>query len=290
MQEQLDESVKVQNELKKQLEMLQLKTETSYAHAVSIKPPDFSEANPATFFTILEAQFELKNISLSQTKFYHAITAIPHTILNTITESIIQKKDYNELKDAVLTTYEKSKPEMFEKLISKTVMTGKPSLFLIELTKIAAKIGVCEELLRHKFVQNLPSTIAPVIASQKNLSLTDLGIMADDLMLLHKNMDVNLAQASHVTTTREHQSRTQYTPNYTGIPIGLKPFHNDQKPKICRSHIYFGEKSRTCTRWCKFPNKRNCQIWSSRPGSPASTRSRNASTSSRSSSPTRSEN
>lgn len=38
-------------------------------------------------------------------------------------------------------------------------MTGRPSLFLEEVQRIAAKVGVSEDLVKHKFIQALPTSI-----------------------------------------------------------------------------------------------------------------------------------
>ena len=181
-----EEWKKKQAEMQKQLETLQIKAEAQH---VAVKPPEFSETNPSIFFTILEAQFELRSICIPQTKFYHVITALPATVLSNISDSTIAGKDYNALKTEILKTFEKSTPELFEKMIAKTIMTGKPSTYLKELRKISSKLGISDELLRHRFIQNLPISIAPVVASQKDVDLDALGSMADELMLITKRSE-----------------------------------------------------------------------------------------------------
>ena len=47
----------------------------------------------------------------------------------------------------------------------------------------------------------------------------------------------------------------------SAIPIGLRPFSPDQRPRVCRRHLYFGENSRTCKPWCRWPNKRSCTVF-----------------------------
>ena len=45
------------------------------------------------------------------------------------------------------------------------------SSYLRELQGFANKVAAGDDLVRHKFIQSLPPTIAPVIASQKSLTL-----------------------------------------------------------------------------------------------------------------------
>ena len=66
--------------------------------------------------------------------------------------------------------------------MSTTTITGHPSTYLQEMLSIAKRIGIREEIVIHKFLQAQPATISPVIASQKELSPTQLGKLADELM------------------------------------------------------------------------------------------------------------
>ena len=154
-------------------------------------------------------------------------------------------------------------------------MAGRPSVYLQELQSLAMKAGIgdCQDLIRHKFLTALPHTIGPAIAAQNSMTLTQLGSLADELMPMH-NSFCNLAQAQTKTSTPEpRQDQRTYTrsssSSSSSLPVGFRPFAPDQKPNICRAHIYFAEKARFCKPWCKFPNKSNCKIDpSSRSSSP----------------------
>ena len=74
-------------------------------------------------------------------------------------------KKYTELKDAVMTRHERTKPKMFEKLMTSAQMTGRPSAYLHELMSTTSKVGVRDELIRHKFIQALPLEITLIIAA-----------------------------------------------------------------------------------------------------------------------------
>ena len=168
---ELEKLQKERDELQSRLDDVSaLKISPTQVQAVTIKVPTFSEANPNRFFSVLEAQFKLKGISVSSTQFYHALTALPEEVLNLVSDATVSAENYAQLKTFVINYFEKSKPELFEKLISTATLTGKPSNTLRQMENIANKIGVSEELLRHRFFQNLPPTIAPTIAAQTELS------------------------------------------------------------------------------------------------------------------------
>lgn len=251
------------------------------AHAVSIKPPEFSETSPAIWFKIVEAQFFIRGINQSQTKYFHAISYLPQDILSNVPPEIIDGEDYDDLKEAIICAYEQTKPELFEKLTASTTMTGRPSAYLRRLQQIGSKLKVGDDLIRHQFVSNLPSTISAVVASQKSLNLTALGSMADELMPLHSKINsVSMRDTERRRDGNRQQrydrsssARRQETSNKGRHPA-LQPFHDDQKPKMCRGHIFYAEKSRTCKNWCRYPDKSSCTIQaprqSSRSSSPAS--------------------
>ena len=221
------------------------------------------EASAAAWFSIMEAQFALAKINQENTKFFHALAALPAEVVTTLSQSILNDQRYDNLKAAVINAFEQTKPEIFDKLISTTVMMGKPSQFLNEIQKAASKVGVGEELVRHKFLQALPHTISPIIATQKGTPLKDLGQLADELMpFVHQ---ANYALSQNMPPTYPSQcllNKNKYSPsasNYDNklniIPTGVRPYNRNQRPKICRAHLYFASEAKTCKPWCKWPHK-----------------------------------
>lgn len=236
------------------------------AQSVSIKAPPFLESSVPSWFLILEAQFKIKKVTDDTTKFYHAISSLPPEVVSRLNNDCIQKESFIGLKTAVIEVHERSKPELFEKLISTTRMTGRPSLFLQELNQIAQKVGIGEELVRHKFIQALPPAISPVLASQKALSIEQLGSLADELQPFAQDQTPIYNTRFREASPRREQRREPFR-----LPFGLRPFSNNQKPVVCRGHLYFGNKSKTCKPWCRWPNKNAANLRmqpSSRPTSP----------------------
>lgn len=72
---------------------------------------------------------------------------------------MLHSKDYEKLKAVVISSHEKPKSEMLDKLIPSSKMTGRPSSYLNELISLTSRIGVGEEIFRSKFIQALPPSI-----------------------------------------------------------------------------------------------------------------------------------
>ena len=147
---------------------------------------------------------------------------------------------------------------------------------------MAKKVGVNDDMVRHRFQQALPPTLAPVIATQKTLPLDDLGRLADELVpLLQQQVSCELRSSlddsvKHVSSYKRSDKPVNFVRNSTSSSsssLNLVPFSAGQRSKICRSHIFFGNKARTCRSWCHWPDKSKCSVVQSRSATPVNSRS-----------------
>lgn len=234
---------------------------------VSIKPPAFMENAVSGWFVVMEAQFNLNKITEESTRFYHILSALPPNVVSQLPPTSLESQSFTQLKSEVLQLYERTRPELFEEIISKKTLTGRPSILMTELQTTARKVGVADNFVRHRFLQIVPETIRPVLASRKEMSLPELAKMADELVSLVESTTV-MTVSSPAARAAPARSPRQLT---TSSNSTLQPFYSDQRPQVCRAHIFFGPRARTCKPWCKWPKKTpGLQIQpSSRPASRA---------------------
>lgn len=232
--------------------------------AVSIKAPEFTESSASGWFCILEAQFALGRVVNSSTKFFHALSSLPASIITRMSPETLQNQDYDELKAHVLAQVEASKPELFEQLVKSYTLTGRPSAYLAQLEQTAKKVGIGDEFVRYKFLQALPNNVSPVLAAQSALSLQQIGSLADELVTMVGSSNSQNIQAINYDRSRSHQE--QHHSKY--VDRNLTPFRENQQSKICRAHIFFGAEARSCRKWCQWPDKSRCHVeQNSRPNS-----------------------
>jgi hypothetical protein len=182
------------------------------------------------------------------------------------------------LKDAVRSLIEVSKAEIFDSLMRDTPLVGKPSVWIRNLQNQVEGLNISEDMLRHKVLQSLPQTIRIAIASTPDLSLTQIGKLTDELIAYGKSdASINAVEQDRSRprgrNDRDHRDRRQE--NRSASPAGratyssLRPFHEDQRPRVCRAHVWFGNRAKTCTHFCEWPNKNGLTVRersSSRPG------------------------
>jgi hypothetical protein len=137
------------------------------AAPVAIKAPVFTERNPAAWFRILEAQFNLSDVVRGETKFYHVLASLTPDLVSQLSTHILNNPDYDDLKAALCKHRESTKPELFDRFLSTTPIKGRRSHYLTEMRRLASQTGDNDDLFRHKFQQVLPPIISPILMTQK---------------------------------------------------------------------------------------------------------------------------
>ena len=89
-------------------------------NTVTIKVPLFFKHAPETWFMQLEAQFDIKQLRTSSTKFYLGISALPSEVSAQLTHMIWDPGEdpYHEIKDRLIHLYSLSNYQKFEALIT----------------------------------------------------------------------------------------------------------------------------------------------------------------------------
>ena len=74
----------------------------------------------------MEAQFHLKNLTISTTKLYTVLTAFPPDVVSKLPIKVLGDK---ELKSSIVSIYEKTKPVLLGKLMKACILSGRPSVY-----------------------------------------------------------------------------------------------------------------------------------------------------------------
>lgn len=240
------------------------------ALAVSIKPAPFYRNNPLVWFRQLEAQFSLRGIKSQETKFFHVLASLPEDVAMSIDENVTQ---YDEIKNAVVSNFHKTKQELMDEVMGTLDLAGlKPSLALIHLKRKLNECGLTadEDLLKHKILKAMPISTQMALASHQGLKLADFVAVADSLLLISPQTQtvakISQPQAENFSAKSQGESSQQrFSTTYL-----LHPFSPNQRPKICRYHLYFGPAAKRCKPWCVWPARKPAIIEpSSRSSSPS---------------------
>ena len=99
----------------------------------SIKVPLFFKHTHNTWYGHLEAQFGIKKITASSTKFYWAISALPTDVPNHLTHLIQDPEEdpYQDIKDCLISLYSLSPYQKFKALFNLPLISNMMPSILI---------------------------------------------------------------------------------------------------------------------------------------------------------------
>lgn len=261
----------------------------SYAAPATIKISTFDEGSVKKWFILLESTFELYNITLSKVKFSHTLPNLPMSTIKKISDSILMDRDYDSLKDAVISLFEQSKPELFDALMAKTKMLcTKPSVFLQDLKSLGDQLSMSDEFIKVKFLKSLPANIRPAVVTHESDTLEEMAKVADTLLAYQGSSEgSSVLSVTHNSNKQigpivnRPQRNVQDDSSLSYTPIGIRPFHPNQKPKVCRFHIFYGPRAKYCKPWCMLSSSSLHMLPNSRPSSRSSSPSHSPSSSPR---------
>ncbi|XP_076030365.1 uncharacterized protein LOC143018661 [Oratosquilla oratoria] len=248
---------------------------STFSAVVAICPPQFDESSPARWFLLLEAQFCLSNVTVPLTKFYHALSHLPNRVLNQLYDDVVNSGYYERLKKALTDVLTRSPPELFDALVHQNnIMYDKPATLLRELRTIGKQLGVDDDFIRLKFLRAVPSYIRPLLVTHAG-PLDELAHVAETFMAHgHGNKGISVSSVNKPVPRAPHSDSapvfrsgnpTTRGSASTTSSIGLTPFYEGQRQRVCRYHIFYGNSARSCKMWCILPSTSDNVLPSSRP-------------------------
>lgn len=263
--------------------------------AIAIRPPPFLPNRAKIWFTILEAHCANANVSSSTAKFRHCLANLPLDVCDRLSEEDLSSNDYDLLKSKIINLYSKSAPQILNDFLQvPSSLNTKPSIFLQNLRINTANWNLPEDFIKTYFINAMPMHIRTNLIARTG-TLDELAGIADNLIDYSQtnpsfnplsNYNVAAITPNHVTNnpnfynrhSRVDNSRTHTQSNYmyshSNIPLNVRSFHAQQRPKICRFHIYYGHQARRCKPWCLMHSPSLETLPNSRPPSRSSSPAR----------------
>lgn len=253
---------------------------------ISVRPPPFWRENPALWFKQLESQFYTNGITVSDTKFHIAVSALDTAIISQVSDVVMNPPNtgkYEKLKQQLQNRFADSDELRFRKLLSSlTLGDRKPSHLWREMKELAGDNNVNEQMLKSLWLQRLP-TQSQAILSTDDGDVDRLIILADKVHDIYGSREVNaLAQQQpgnsstsssqpnafdqlcekvnqltrrieSLTTTNgnhhQHQSRNRSRSQSRSRKSSSRDL---AKHPECWYHHTFGEKATKCVKPCTF--------------------------------------
>ncbi len=228
---------------------------------MSLKLPDFWEAQATVWFARAEAQFQLRNITADETRFNYVVSALSAAtavrVLSCL-ENPPMTDRYETLKSLLLAAFGLSEEERAQRLLGLSdIGETRPSERLDHM--MALRGGFSSDILfREVFLRHLPEQIRLPLATSGTTDLRDLAKKADKLFLAKRRVGAAV-WTQEPTEVAPAPSPAEPTP----LAASARR-HNPTPPPQpspertwCYYHARFGQKARSCRQPCTFGKSGN---------------------------------
>jgi len=254
---------------------------------VAVKNIPFSTKHPETWFRQMESQFHLARVSSKITKYHHVVAALPEEVIYDIPSDM--GEDYDELKSKIIESLKGNKHQLIKEALGSVSLEGKrPTQVINEIKRRFADVNITpdEALIKSRLLTALPQNIHAALVGHDNEPLDNYAKIADSMLavagsnpysieaasassnLQGSSSEVNFIQKGSFSSYNDRQNpnnyirnnATNYNRNFDNRQprqylSSVRPFHKDQRQRICNAHIFYAERAKTCRPWCKWPSK-----------------------------------
>ena len=169
---------------------------STVAASIALKLPVFWPEAAEVWSAQADAQFAIKNITVSKTKFYHAVASLPQDVAAQILDLIRAPPagdPYEVLKERLTTLYSLNDYQRFEALVS-LPLTGdqKPSHLMNRMLALLPDDYKPDFILHGLFLRRLPIEVCSHLLQEKISDPRALALKADKLFQSRVSSPVNL--------------------------------------------------------------------------------------------------
>ena len=240
--------------------------------AVGVKIPPFWEEDPEAWFGQAEAQFHLRKVKDSTTKFYHIISMLPHKVavsVKDLTRKPPASEPYETLKFRLLQAYSMTESQKAAALIRHPPLGDRrPSQLLDTMLALLPDDHQPCFFFKYLFMEKLPKDLRGQLATIKVDDYRLLGPEADKLYNLlypdgfaaYSAAAVNIeteeviavsSQSSERHRPKNRQKKSRRTRSGSN-PKGRRAQPSSTQDELCYYHENFGSQARKCEGSCSF--------------------------------------
>ena len=242
-----------------------LSTENS-GSTVSVKLPSFWAGEPHVWFAQAEAQFVLRRITCSLTKYYHVAAVLPQEVARSvldILQDVPSEEPYEELKSRLvqsfaLTDYQRA--EQFVRLPG--LGDRRPSELMNTMLALLPSGHPPFFLFKYHFLQRLPADIRGHLITKKCENARDLAILADKLCVARQQdfptASISAATGHDIDDHIDQFAVVRNLPHQRQPPRSPQPTYSD--PSLCWFHSNWGSKATSCRKPCSLQAAGNGRV------------------------------
>ena len=244
---------------------------------MSVKLPPFWEADLATWFVNVEAQFALANIVTDETRYNYVVANLDPKFwaeVQDILRNPPSSGKYDKLKFELIRRLSVSQDQKTRRLLEhEDIGDRKPSQFLRHLRGLAGNV-IPADILRPLWLARLPAFTQAILASQGSKSLDELADLDDaiadanpraqvfetssatPLHLLFQQLSVMKSEMADLKATMLNEiselRRPQDNRRRRNCSCPRSASRSRNRSDVCWYHDRFGNDAKKCTQPCSY--------------------------------------
>ncbi|KRZ65364.1 hypothetical protein T10_9979 [Trichinella papuae] len=240
--------------------------------SISVKLPPFWPHNPRMWFAQAEAQFYLRHVSASLTKYFYVISSLLDSVTPDVDDLLepVGDNPYETLKSRLLERYGQSDDDRFNALTTPTAVGDmKPSQILREMRRNCGKdLDPNTFFFQKVFLQRLPLNIQMILRANTCPNVEEMAKKADELLALNSNSPNSVYAVKEQSGDRAQileQRIADLEERFRSL--NRQPRHRSQTPSprrqnssrtrqrtssVCYYHQKFGAQARKCRSPCRY--------------------------------------
>jgi hypothetical protein len=150
-----------------------------------VRLPPFWPSNPAAWFANADGQFALRGIVCQRARYYNALTALPESTVNLISdlvENVAPEDAYDQLRARLAAAHQLTDYQKVEQLYALPPLGGrKPSEMLAEMVRVCPRGEERSVFFTYAFLHRLPRELRVLLTDVDHNDRRALALRADDL-------------------------------------------------------------------------------------------------------------
>lgn len=190
---------------------------------ISVRPPPFWRENPALWFRQLESQFITNGITVSDTKFHIAVSALDTAVISQVSDLVMNppaQGKYELLKQRLQERFADSEEHRFRKLLSNIDLGDrKPSHLWREMRELAGNNHFNKQILKSLWMQRLPAQSQAILSAEEG-NMERLLTLADRIHDIFGAREISAISAQSQQPSQAQASKT-HTNNSASQPCAI---------------------------------------------------------------------
>ena len=230
----------------------------------TVQLPAFYKVEPESWFAVADANFALRRVTDTTTKYYYVLSKLDSSTLRKLSAFLKRPRGtdpYNEIRRQLCKAFEPSMEQKLDALLTMSSMGDeRPMEFGLELQRLLGDAST-GDILKRIFLRRAPPAIATAIKGARKATFEELLEAAEDAWATEAASSSTSAAAVAVVSAAPANRRGARG----GKQRGARSAGQARMFTLCYFHHKFGNEAKKCSpacaRWREYNRTRETQVF-----------------------------